>query len=79
MYIRSTLNVVSNKFHAVLGHICLRLDFLWLVPGTACRGPIRGAVVQSSSLSLLGLIFLLHIKNGSPYVAAMSLALDGEL
>lgn len=35
------------------------VDFLWLVPGTACRGPIRGAV-QSSSLSLLGFFPFIH-------------------
>ena len=60
------------------------VDFLWLVdPGTACRGPISGAV-QSSSLSFLGFFpfihsFLLYIKNGSPYVAVNRLTLDREL
>lgn len=53
-------------------------DFLWLVdPGTACRGPIRGAV-QSLSLSFLG-FFVLYIKNGSPYVAVKRPTLDREL
>ena len=60
------------------------VDFLSLVPGTACRGPIRGAV-QSLSLSFLGFFllyinsFLLYIKNGSPYVAVKRHALDREL
>ena len=35
------------------------VDFLWLVPGTACRGPIRGAV-QSSSPSFLGFFPFIH-------------------
>lgn len=61
------------------------VDFLWLVdPGTACRGPIIGAV-ESLSLSFLGFFvlyinsFLLYIKNGSPYVAVKRPTLDREL
>ena len=84
MYIKSTLKVASNKFHAVLGTF-KTADFLWLVdPGTACRDPTRGAV-QSLSLSFLGFFllyinsFLLYIKNGSPYVAVKRPTLDREL
>ena len=59
MYIKSTLKVASNKFHAVLGTF-KTADFLWLVdPGTACRGPISGAV-QSLSLSFLGFFPFIH-------------------